>query len=182
MSGKRVIAWLALAGALALLHCDPALAEQQQDNTQIVSNFLESIKQFFLAIADFLGRQLKPLPEKIAKAAVGAVFGLIGLLIQLALRAEWPTGRLNEGSPKMLDPGRLVMAVLMAIAAGVVAYAAFPLLPPKAKPEEVIKNALAIVAFGYLAADLGFDQMKSLWEKTKSVFKSLADSFKGSRG
>ncbi|QIO61595.1 hypothetical protein [Rhizobium leguminosarum] len=53
--------------------------------------------------------------------AAGAFFGLVGLMVQLSVRGEWPTGRLNEGSPKVIDPQGLVVAAFAAVAAGVLA-------------------------------------------------------------
>jgi hypothetical protein len=125
--------------------------------------------------------------------AYGAVLGLIGLVLQLWLRAEWPTGRLNQGRPKVLDPPSFVLAVIAAIAAGIAATIAFEgdintaLAAAKgvaadaakakgATPADItaaaaaagttvrLKYGLAILVFGYVAADLGATGLEKIWE------------------
>src|ERR1700704_6678675 len=59
------------------------------------------------------------------KTAQGAVMGLIGMLLQMWIRSEWPRGKLNEGRSKVLDPSSFVLAMLAAIGAGIAATIAF---------------------------------------------------------
>jgi hypothetical protein len=60
-------------------------------------------------------------------AAYGAIFGLVGFALQLLVRGEWPTGRLNDGSPKIVDPTAAAWSLLMAIAIGMAAAKFFRL-------------------------------------------------------
>jgi hypothetical protein len=102
-----------------------------------------------------------------AVTAYGAVLGLIGLAMQLTLRGEWPTGQLNEGRPKVLDPTALVTAAVAAALAGIVAAG---LLTGEGM------RVLATIAFGYFAADLatlGTDKIGKLWEWVKAQFQKL---------
>jgi hypothetical protein len=99
--------------------------------------------------------------------AYGAILGLIGLAMQLSLRGEWPTGQLNEGRPKVLDPTALVTAAIAAAMAGIVAVG---LLTGETM------RVLASIAFGYFAADvatLGTDKISKLWEWVKAQFQKL---------
>lgn len=107
-----------------------------------------------------IANQLTPL------MAYGAILGLIGLAMQLFLRGEWPTGQINEGRPKILDPTALVTAGVAAALAGIVA-AAF-LAGTMRVP--------ATIAFSYLAADLatlGTDMVAKLWGWVKAQFQKL---------
>jgi hypothetical protein len=148
------------------------------------------------------------------RTAYGAVLGLIGLLIQLRLRGAWPTGRLNEGRPNVLDPSTFVLAVFAAIAAGIAATIAFDaeinnaldaaktaangLEAAKVKAAAAaaakdadgaaaaakdaaaasavptatavrLKYGLAIVVFGYVAADLGATALEKIWEGLQTI-------------
>jgi hypothetical protein len=97
--------------------------------------------------------------------AQGAILGLIGLLIQLWWRGEWPTGQMNAGRPKMLDPMALVTVTVAAMVAGL---SAGPFLSSKL-------SALGVVAVSYLAADaatLGVDKISELAQKIKAFFQS----------
>lgn len=110
---------------------------------------------------------LQAIAEKLtALTAYGAIMGLIGLAIQLALRGEWPTGHLNEGRPKVLDPAGLVTAAIAAALSGIVAAG---LLTGEMRVP-------AIIAFSYLAADLATlatDLVGKLWEWVKAQFQKL---------
>ncbi|MER8400425.1 hypothetical protein [Mesorhizobium sp. M1348] len=114
--------------------------------------------------------------------ATGAIFGLVGLMIQLWVRGEWPTGRLNEDSPKVVDLPALILAVFAAVAVGIMAAAYFNLRtdhlvldPTAVDPKRMspatklnLQNALTLVAFGYFAADLR-PMMKKLIDLVKKV-------------
>ncbi|MBN8992448.1 MAG: hypothetical protein J0H42_29775 [Rhizobiales bacterium] len=96
--------------------------------------------------------------------AYGAVLGIAGLLIQLWWRGEWPTGQLNAGRPKVLDPTALVTVTVAAIIAGI---SAAPLLTGKI-------SALGVVAFSYFVADavtLGVDKISDLIQKAKTFMQ-----------
>jgi hypothetical protein len=72
---------------------------------------------------------LKPFVEVIKEPATsyGAVFGLIGFALQLMVRGEWPTGRLNDGSPTVVDPMTAASSVIAAVVIGIAAANFFQL-------------------------------------------------------
>jgi len=133
---------------------------------------LSLLEQLITSIFDGLTKQ---------PGTTGAIFGLVGLIIQLWVRGEWPTGRLNEGSPKVVDLQALILAVVAAVAAGVLAANFFKLSteqlvglpstnPTKVVPatKENLKNALTLVAFGYVVSDLR-PMMKKLADLVKKI-------------
>ena len=79
----------------------------------------------FQQLIDFL----KPFVAVISEPATsyGAVFGLMGFALQLMVRGEWPTGRLNDGSPKVVDPMAAASAIVAAVAVGIAAAHFFQL-------------------------------------------------------
>jgi hypothetical protein len=94
----------------------------------------------------------------------GAILGLVGLLLQLGLRGEWPAGQLNVGRPNVLDPVTLVTVVVAAMIAGIFAA---PLLSGD-------MGALGIVAFSYFvvdAATLGVDKISELLQKLQAFIQ-----------
>jgi hypothetical protein len=117
--------------------------------------------------------------------STGAILGLIGLMIQLWVRGEWPTGRINEGAPKVVDLQALILAVFAAVAAGVLAANHFNLSTDQTATisscqtktdvlatKENVKNALTLVAFGYVAADL-----RPMMEKIIDLVKKVGAFF-----
>jgi hypothetical protein len=92
--------------------------------------------QFLTYLTQFLGF----LDIREPAAAYGAIFGLVGFALQLLVRAEWPTGRLNDGSPKVVDPTAAAWSLLSAVVIGMAAAKYFQL--------DVTKSAKA----AYLAA------------------------------
>ena len=122
------------------------------------------------------------------------------MLIQLWLRAAWPTGQLNVGRPNVLDPSTFVLAVFAAIAAGIAAAMAFSgdisaaitladtkdvaaaqnaaagkgTAPAVASATTVrLRYGLAIVAFGYIAADLGAAGLERIWAGLQLIPSSI---------
>jgi len=137
-----------------------------------MDSILSMLEQLITSIFDGLTQQ---------PGTTGAIFGLVGLIIQLWVRGEWPTGRLNEGSPKVVDIQALILAAIAAVAAGVLAANYFKLStehlvslpgtnPTKVVPatKENLRDALTLVAFGYVASDLR-PMMKKLADLVKKV-------------
>lgn len=137
-----------------------------------MSSIFSVLEQLITSILDGLTQQ---------PGSTGAIFGLIGLMIQLWVRGEWPTGRINEGAPKVVDLQALILTVFAAVAAGVLAANYFKLSTeqivgiPSGQPKtavpatkENLKNALTLVAFGYVAADLR-PMMEKLIDLVKKV-------------
>ncbi|MBR1214637.1 hypothetical protein [Bradyrhizobium sp. JYMT SZCCT0180] len=129
----------------------PALAD-------IFSGIVTCVKDPFQCLANVRDNLTKD-------TAYGAVLGIIGLLIQLWWRGEWPTGQLNEGRPRVLVPSLLVTVTIAAIVAGI---SAAPLITGK-------MSAVGIVVFGYFVADaatLGVGKISTLVQKATAFIQS----------
>jgi hypothetical protein len=86
------------------------------------------------------------IPQLWNEYSSGATLGLIGLGFQLWVRGEWPKGQLNVGAPNTLDPMALVLATVASVAAGIAAASSLD--------TEDAAKIIAVIAIGYIAADL----------------------------
>jgi hypothetical protein len=154
-----------------------------------------------LKVVDYLKEFFTFLDITQPAAAYGAIFGLIGFALQLILRGEWPTGRLNDGSPKVLDPAAAAWSLVAAMAVGMAAAKFFHLDVtiseyPAAAPAyvkdalkkctEELKDAtkctpqvqgpaakaIILIALAYLAAD-----SKVVVDKLTQLFQSIGGLF-----
>ncbi|MDO8942515.1 MAG: hypothetical protein Q7U75_04990 [Desulfobacterales bacterium] len=111
----------------------------------------------------------------------GILYALVGFATQIWVRGEWPSGRLNQDSPKVVDPTAFTIAASAAIVAGVWAVAYFNMYDAAKDTRENVKAALMLITLGYMAADL-----RTLIEKFIDLIKKipgfLADLPKRLRG
>jgi hypothetical protein len=126
--------------------------------TEAFAEIQKGCATFGVGCLQTIARELTP------ATAYGAVLGLLGLLIQLWWRREWPPGQLNEGRPKVLDPGTLVTVTVAAMVAGISAAPFFA----------GYMGALGVITFGYFAADaaaLGVDKISELTPQAKAFIQ-----------
>lgn len=133
---------------------------------------------------------LKWFSETFAPTPVlGALLGLVGLALFLMVRAEWPSGRANEGSPKTVTPASLALSALLAVAAGVMVAKGFGWSNTPRPDFDWLKagawiQAASILVFGYISGDLKsiMTKVTGVWEKIKGWLTRGLKQAKGPGG